>query len=91
MAIEATAKVTQLYVNGDTTYITLDLPAETAPENGQFELRMSNANYNALYALALAAAANRWPLTIRVLGGDVQAKGGVRVEYFTVNWAGTAG
>lgn len=91
MAIEATAKVTQLYVEKDTTYITLDLPAETRPVgNGQFELQMSNPNYNAMYALALAAAANRWPLTIRVVGGDVQAAG-AKVLYFTVNWAGTAG
>jgi hypothetical protein len=91
MADRATAKVTELYVTENQTFITLDLPAETAPVNRQFELLMSDPNYNAMYSLALAAAANRWPLTIRVKGGDVQAADGVRIEYVTVNWAGTAG
>jgi|GEM_PF-1726224 len=87
MAPQATGKVIRLFTHRTGTNIRLDIESATAPKDTYFRLRLDHPNYNALYSLALAAAANRWPLRIRI-DGDVPIN---RVElavvmYFTVDW-----
>jgi hypothetical protein len=82
----ATGKVTRLYLQKDVSYIVLDIPEDDSPKEGLFELRMSNANYNAQYSLALVAAANRWPLTIRVMG-SITKDSYAAVSFLIVDWA----
>jgi hypothetical protein len=89
MAFRRIGKVTQLYVRDDASYISLDIPDDESPKDGLFELRMSNANYNAEYSLALAAAANRWPLEIRVVGDNITKETIAAVRYLVVDWAAT--
>lgn len=87
MANRATGKVIRLYVRRDETYIRLDIDPKEGPENGYFKLQLDNKNYNALYSLALTAAINRWPLTIRVQGeGPIAGQKGVLVDYLVVDW-----
>ena len=89
MIPEATGRVTRLYVDQQICYITLDSPAASSPKDGQFSLRVGTPNYNSMYSLALAAAANRWQLTIRVEGQTpiTPAMSPAFVVYVYVNWA----
>ncbi len=88
MSISATGTVAQLYVRQEASYIMLDIPeAANRPKNDIFLLRQDKPNYNAQYSLALAAAANRWPLTIRVEGAvDITPSLDAVVDYMTVDW-----
>ncbi len=85
----ATGKIARLFTDARGTSITLDIAHAQAPANNYFLLERTHENYNALYALALAAAANRWPLTIRI-EGEVPIPGIVNaiVQYFVVDWPG---
>jgi hypothetical protein len=89
MAFRRTGKVTQLYIRKDVSYISLDIPDDESPKDGLFELRTSNPNYNAQYSLALAAAANRWPLEIRIVGDTITKDDVAAVNYLVVDWAAT--
>lgn len=89
MVFRKTGKVTQLYVRDNVSYISLDIPDDESPQDGLFELRMSSANYNAMYSLALAAAANRWPLEVRVVGDTITKDAIAAVRYLVVDWAAT--
>lgn len=85
-----TGLVTRLSVREGTTYIRLDLNWEReGPMDGYFQLRQSFDNYNAMYALALAAAINRLPLTIRAMDdpGIMPDKFAV-VQYLNIDWRG---
>jgi len=89
----ATGKVIRLYANPNGTFIRLDIAPKTAPPDGYFRLRLSHPNYNALYSLALAAAANRWPLRIRIEGEEaINLKDPVKnpavVQNLVVDWEG---
>jgi hypothetical protein len=81
-----TARVAQLYLREDVTHIKLEIPAGSGPKEDIFSLWMSEPNYNALFALTLAAAANRWPLQIRVKGDDPTQWNEGNVRYLVVNW-----
>ena len=84
----ATGKITRIYANTSGAFIRLDID-EPKPLDNYFRLRLNHPNYNALYSLALAAAANRWPLTIRIEGpvtSKVDPKREAVVSYFVVDW-----
>jgi hypothetical protein len=66
MAHFATSTVERLYVTSGTCYIRLNGVSTT--RDRYFGLRQTHQNYNALYSLALAAAINNYPLTIRTVG-----------------------
>jgi hypothetical protein len=84
---EATGRITELYVAQDMCAIILDIPAAEAPNNGFFSLPLNTPNYNAMYSLILAAAANRWPLKIRVSGNaPITPALNAIVEYVVVDW-----
>jgi hypothetical protein len=88
-----TGNVIRLSVRSGATFIRLDVsPDAVSPLDGYYELQLDNPNYNALYSLALAAAVNRLPLTIRVNDGKGDTEGIVKdkhgvVQYMNVNWA----
>jgi hypothetical protein len=67
----ATGTVDRIYVDRDLVIIYLAYdnthqPPPVEPSSGEFRIpRGDNDNSNALFSLALAAAANQWILTIR--------------------------
>ncbi|SFT85357.1 hypothetical protein SAMN05660657_03528 [Geodermatophilus amargosae] len=71
MAVRLGGRVVELLATRDTVNIVLDNDPAVGPKHNRFILRNSHQNYNALYSLALAAAANRWTLVIRI-AGDAQ-------------------
>jgi hypothetical protein len=92
-------KVARINPRGGATFIRLDIDPKVLSANGlppqvYFELQLSHPNYNALYSLALAAAANRWPLLIRFqtegnpLRPKLNTEGHLVVQYMVVDWAG---
>ena len=84
-----TGKVKRLWPTKEATYIQLDIDRDTAPTDENFTLDFNHPNYHALYSLALAAAANRWPLTIRVTGAKdqiISPANPEKVEYMFVDW-----
>lgn len=86
MGNRAVGKVKRLYANRFGTFIQLDVEAPQ-PKDGYFQLKSDHPNYNALYSLALAAAANRWPLQIRIAGdADIDPNLGAEVNYLVVDW-----
>ena len=66
----ASGTVDKIYVDRELVIISLayDEPPPIEPSNGEFRIpRRDNDNSNALFSLALAAAANQWTLTIRTM------------------------
>jgi len=84
MAHRVTGKVERLYVTAGNCYIRLQGIADL-PLDRYFELRQSHQNYNALYSLALAAAINRYDLTIRTIG-EIDPSRFAGVRYMVVDW-----
>lgn len=85
MAHFATGKVIRLSPRSHTTFIRLDIDPKARPKDGFFELKLDNKNYNALYSLALAAAVNRLPITIRTVA-EIVADAFAEVQYMVVDW-----
>jgi hypothetical protein len=85
MAVRATGNVTRLFVRSEGVNIRLQVSAELAPLDGYFSLELSHANYQALYSLALAAAMNGYPLTIRTRN-EITPDEIAIVEYMVVDW-----
>lgn len=90
MTVQAVGKVKRLYPSYETTkgktFIQLELPASAAiPKDGYFFIETSHPNYNALYSLALAAAVNRYELSIRTTA-DISNQAHAKVEYMVVDW-----
>jgi hypothetical protein len=87
MSIRLTGRIAQLYVRQEITYIMLDNIPSNGPKDNIFGLRLDFANYSAMYSLALAAAANRWPITVRIIGStDISPEREAFVNYLVVNW-----
>jgi hypothetical protein len=85
MANMAVGKVTRLYANRLGTFIRLQTNLQ--PKEEYFRLKPDHENYNALYSLALAAAANRWPLQVRIAGdGEIDPNAEAYVSYLVVDW-----
>ena len=86
MANRARGPVTRLFARTDGLWIRIDAGADPIPPDGYFQLQLKHPNYNALYSLALAASANRWPLLIRIEGeADISPDRAAIVNYFVVD------
>lgn len=85
MANRATGVVERIYARAEQVNIRLAIPAAQRPADGYFALLQSHPNYQALYALALSAAINRYPLLIRATGEIVSTETAT-VEYLVVDW-----
>jgi hypothetical protein len=70
MATRLEGKVKTLIADRAGAFIELDNDPKLGPKGNIWQLAKNHENYNALYSLALAAAANRWPLTIRIAGDN---------------------
>lgn len=83
----AIGKVSRIYANKSGAFIRLAglPPGNTPGGENYFELRLNHANYNALYSLALVAAANRYNLRIRT-DSDISPQSNAVVSYLVVDW-----
>ena len=83
----AIGKVSRIYANKSGAFIRLSgLPPQDTPGGEHyFELRNAHPNFNALYSLALVAAANQYKLWIRT-ESDISSKGNAVVHYMVVDW-----
>jgi hypothetical protein len=70
MAVRVSGRIVVLRVDRNGTVIALDNPPDTGPLRNEWLLERVHQNYNSLYSLALAAAANRWTVTIRIAGDN---------------------
>ena len=84
MAKVATGKVVLLHVYNDTT-IGLGDTNDVLPKNGFFLLRPDNANFIALYSLALSAAINHYDLRI-VTTTEITPEERAEVERLQITW-----
>jgi hypothetical protein len=84
MSHRASGRVSRLYVDEGHCYIKLE-GAQEPPLDGYFELRKEHPNHNALYSLVLAAAVNRYTITIRTVG-EIDPMKYAPVAYATVDW-----
>lgn len=84
MPNRATALVERLYVNREACIIRL-AGVGPPPKDQYFKLLLDHPNYNALYSLALSAAINRYPLTVRATG-EFPSDSMAQVEYLVVDW-----
>ena len=84
----ATGKVSRIYANKTGAFIRLAglPPGDTPGGEHYFELRKGHVNYNALYSLALVAAANRYNLRIRT-DSDINSSSNAVVNYLVVDWS----
>ena len=86
MSNRATGKVVWINVLDEETLITLDIEPENAPLEQAFLLARTDPNYNARYSLALSAAVNRLPLTIRT-AGEIDPKQYAGIRWMAISWA----
>ena len=70
MATRAQGKITTLIADRVGAAVILDNDPATGPKENVWRLGLDHVNYNALYSLCLAAAANRWSVTIRIAGDE---------------------
>ena len=83
MATSAKGKVIKIYPDSNGCYIILD--ASPKPLKGLFHLKLTHANYNSLYSLAVTAAVNSYDLQIVTTADIVPTQHG-EVVYMTVSW-----
>lgn len=87
MAVRVAGKVIGLIADRKGTFIKLDNDPKTGPKDNIWLLKIDHGNYNALYSLALAAAANRWSLTIRIEGDDqINSSVDAAIKSLEVSW-----
>ncbi len=68
MAVRVSGKILEINSARTGTSIELDNDPKVGPKGNVFLLKLDHSNYNSLFSLVLAAAANRWPITIRIEG-----------------------
>ena len=86
MAYWVEGTVSRLYPNSQGCYIRLSgIAASATPRYGYFNLKLTHANYDALYSLILAAAINGYKLGIRT-NSTITSRSYAEVSYVTVNW-----
>ena len=82
MAVNFQGQVTRMFVNASGCHVRLE-----GRGDGYFRLLTSHTNYNAIYALILTAAANRFVLRLRTQEEreDVTADA-AQVLYAVIDW-----
>jgi len=90
MATIVTGRIVQVRVEREEVLISLDNDPASGPLNNWFSLEAEHHRFNAAFSLALAAAANRWPVTIRIGGsGEIDPAVKATIARISVRW--TAG
>lgn len=87
MAVRLTGKIKTLVADRREVIIELDNDPSNGPLGNIWHLDREHGNFNAIYSLALAAAANRWPITIRI-SSDVEIDSSVEagIKSLGVAW-----
>jgi hypothetical protein len=85
-----TGRIETINIDRHEVRIQLDNDPKDGPKDNVFILRDDHANRTAIFSLALAAAANRWPVTIRVAGDaeQIDTSTEASIHLFGVVWAG---
>ncbi len=87
MAVRVIGTVIRLYADREGAVIALDNDPSLGPKGNEWRLKLDHSNYNALYSLTLAAAANRWPLSIRIEGSaEIDPEREAAIKLLRVNW-----
>ena len=68
MAVRVSGRVLEINSARTGTSIELDNDPAVGPKGNVWLLKIDHSNYNALFSLILAAAANRWRITVRIEG-----------------------
>jgi len=85
MANRARGVIVRITPRQGATFIRLNLDGQDPkPKDGYFELALEHKNYNSLYSLVLAAAVNRWPITV-VATDEITSSREARVGYINVD------
>lgn len=88
MADSMTGKIIEFRVERENVVIYLDNDPAKGPKGNFFILKSDQGEFNAAFSLALAAAANRWPVRIRIGGdGQIDPAAEATVRYIGVAWA----
>jgi hypothetical protein len=74
-------KVARLYTNREACNVRLDSHGER-----YFGLKLDHPNYNAIYALLVAAAVNRYTIRLRLESFEPPDPPSSTVEYIVVDW-----
>ena len=86
MALYVTGTISRLYVSAEGCYITLSgMSPSVTPKEGYFLLKLTHANYAALYSLILSAAINRYKIGIRTLK-TISTSSYPEITYILVDW-----
>lgn len=70
MATRLSGRVSVITADRLGAFIELDNDPQLGPKDNIWRLKLDHTNYNALFSLALTAAANRWPMDIRIEGDE---------------------
>jgi hypothetical protein len=77
----------ELVVTREGATLILDNDPADGPKDNRWLLPNGHSNFNALYSLALAAAANRWILVIRIAGdAEIDPNREAEVGRMGVSW-----
>ena len=86
MATRASGRIVDIRLQRDQAMVTLDTP-NGGPKDNLWTLPTSHPNYNAIYSLCLAAAANRWSITFWIAGsGDIDPNEPAEMRNAAVGW-----
>jgi hypothetical protein len=82
--------VSRLWAKDEGLWLRIDtigpkIAERSGPGDQYFFVTKEHPNYNGLFSLALAAAANRWRLSIQTRE-DITTKKHAEVWYFVVDW-----
>jgi hypothetical protein len=87
MAVRLAGKVMNINVARNGTTVTLDNDPSIGPQGNIWLIKGDHTNYNALYSLVLAAAANRWTVAIRIEGDlEISPARDAAVRNISVTW-----
>lgn len=85
MAVRATGRVLRFSIQQEAVWVRIDVEPALRPLENWFKLPVETPNYNSFFSMVLAAAANRWPLTIRATKEIVTTEEAV-VKFMVVGW-----
>jgi hypothetical protein len=87
MATTVTGRIIKFHVDREAAIISLDNDPKDGPKGNVWTLKRDHSNYNALYSLALAAAANRWTVRILIEGtSEIDPNREANIRRLAVDW-----
>ena len=84
MGVHVENRIERIYTDRECFYVRLVSPQFT-PKDGYFKVELTHPNYNALYSLAMYAAANRMKIHVRTEQDITPTEHGI-VSYMHMEW-----